>query len=62
MTTGKRNPQGALTVSEVAALLNVHTNTVRNWCESGILRSYRLGPRRDRRVESKDVLDMIAGR
>ena len=39
-----------LQVKEVADLLGIHPNTVRIWADSGILRSYRIGPRRDRRI------------
>ena len=44
-----------LTASELADLLNVHINTVRRWSDSGILKSYRLGPRGDRRFRMDDV-------
>ena len=38
-----------LTASEVARLLNVHINTVRRWSNQGVLRTYRIGARSDRR-------------
>ena len=44
-----------LTVSEAASLLHVHTNTVRNWSNSGILPSLRIGPRNDRRFWKRDL-------
>ena len=44
-----------MTVGEVARLLNVHTNTVRRWSERGILKTYRVGPRRDRKFRRRDV-------
>jgi putative molybdopterin biosynthesis protein len=31
------------TVQEVADSLNVHPNTIRNWVNSGELKSYKLG-------------------
>jgi len=46
---------GMLTVREVARMLNVHLNTVRRWSNLGILRSYRVGPRSDRRFLKEDV-------
>jgi excisionase family DNA binding protein len=44
-----------MTAKEVAAYLRVHINTVRKWSDEGILKSYRVGPRKDRRFDSKDV-------
>jgi len=44
-----------LTVQEVAAVLNVHPDTVRHWSDSGLLRSYRIGHRGDRRFRWEDV-------
>ena len=48
-----------LTVSEVAKALHVHPNTVRNWSDNGLLKSYRLGQRRDRRFNLKDVNKLL---
>ena len=39
-----------LPVSEIATLLGIHPNTVRIWTDSGVLKSYRIGPRKDRRI------------
>ena len=55
----KREINPMLTTNEVARLLNVHINTVRRWSNSGILRSYRIGARGDRRFERTDVLDLL---
>jgi excisionase family DNA binding protein len=44
-----------LTVSEAASLLHVHGNTIRNWSNSGILPSLRIGPRNDRRYWKRDL-------
>jgi len=46
---------GMLTISEVAQLLNVHINTVRRWSNQGILKSYRIGSRGDRRFRQDDI-------
>lgn len=47
---------GMLTAKEVAKLLNVHINTVRRWSKQGVLKSYRIGPRGDRRFKREDVV------
>jgi excisionase family DNA binding protein len=44
-----------LTSSEVARILNVHTNTVRRWSNNGLLITYRIGPRGDRRFERDEI-------
>ena len=44
-----------LTTKEVAQLLNLHTNTIRRWSNQGILKSYRIGHRGDRRFRKEDV-------
>ena len=48
-------PSEMLTVSEVAKVLHVHPNTVRNWSDNGLLKSYRLGYRHDRRFRYEDI-------
>jgi len=49
------NIDGMLTISEVAQLLNVHINTVRRWSNQGILKSYRIGSRGDRRFRQENI-------
>ncbi len=49
------NKDKMFTASEVAKLLNIHINTVRRWSKQGILKSYRVGPRRDRRIKGEDL-------
>jgi len=48
-----------LTVTDVAQLLGLHPNTVRRWNQKGILKSYRIGPRGDRRFRREDVDDFL---
>ena len=50
-----------LTVGDVASLLGVHTNTVRCWSTSGILKAYRVGPRGDRRFRRDDIGSFLTG-
>ena len=49
-----------MTVSEVARLLGVHPNTVRRWSDAGILPTYRIGTRGDRRFRSEDMSRLLA--
>lgn len=44
-----------LTTGEVAYLLNVHVSTVRRWSNLGILKTYRIGPRGERRFRRDDI-------
>jgi excisionase family DNA binding protein len=44
-----------LTVRDVARLLNIHVNTVRRWGDQGILQSYRITRRGDRRFMREDI-------
>ena len=48
-----------LTASETASLLHVHINTIRNWSNLGILPSFRIGPRGDRRFREKDLMTFL---
>lgn len=49
-----------LTSSEVARILSVHINTVRRWSNQGVLKSYRIGSRGDRRFRKKDIDDFFS--
>ena len=44
-----------LTTDEVARIFSVHASTIRRWSEQGILKSYRVGPRSERRFRREDV-------
>ena len=44
-----------LTVGEVSNILNVHVGTLREWTNNGVIRCYRIGPRRDRRFDIADI-------
>lgn len=44
-----------LTADDVSHLLGVHVNTVRRWTDKGIIKTYRIGPRGDRRFIKEDI-------
>jgi excisionase family DNA binding protein len=48
-----------LTITDVAHMTNVHTNTVRRWSNRGVLRTYRIGSRGDRRFRIEDIYDFL---
>ncbi len=50
-----------LTVREVGQLLHIHNNTVRRWADQGILKSYRITARGDRRFKREDIARFLAG-
>jgi len=57
-------PSELLSVGQVAAILNVHQNTVRRWATEGLLTASRLGTRGDRRfrrTEVEQLLNMVEG-
>ena len=49
-----------LTVREVAELLHVHSNTARRWSDLGLIKSYRVGPRGDRRFKAEDLNNFVS--
>jgi excisionase family DNA binding protein len=62
MPMGKPKPQFELMLSsaEAARMLGVHPNTVRGWADKGILKSYRVGPRGDRRFRQSDIESFLS--
>jgi excisionase family DNA binding protein len=48
-------PDSFLTIREVAKILNIHINTVRRWSDKGLIKSYRIGSRGDRRYKREDI-------
>jgi excisionase family DNA binding protein len=49
-----------MTVREVSKILHVHSNTLRRWSDQGIIKSYRISSRGDRRFKREDVLNYLA--
>ena len=54
-TNNNLKPPRWLKTGDVALLVNVHVSTVRRWADQGTLKSYRVGPRSDRRFKQEDV-------
>ncbi len=48
-----------LRTSDVAQLLGLHSNTVRRWTQKGILKTYRISSRGDRRFRREDINDFL---
>ena len=44
-----------MTVTEVSRILHVHPNTLRRWSDKGIIKSYCITPRGDRRFMARDI-------
>ena len=44
-----------LTSRELAEILHVHINTVRRWSDLGLIYTYRVGMRGDRRYNLQDI-------
>jgi len=51
----RKDPSALLTTAEAAELLSVHVNTIRRWSNKGILKTYIIGPRNDRRFKRRGV-------
>jgi len=54
------NMENMLTTREVAKLLHVHPNTLRRWADKGIIETYRITTRGDRRFRSDDIVRFIS--
>ena len=48
-----------LTVTEVARMLNVHSNTLRRWSDQGLIKAYIINSRGDRRFDRNDIIDFL---
>ena len=49
-----------LTVGEASKIIHVHPNTLRRWSDKGIIRSYCINHRGDRRFMSQDIYQYLA--
>ena len=57
---GSSQIEAMLTVREVAQLIHIHENTVRRWSDQGLIKSYRITHRGDRRFKREDIALFIA--
>ena len=48
-----------LRVGEAARILHIHPNTLRKWSSDGLIPSYRIGRRRDRRFSLEDLVSFL---
>ena len=53
--SGNEGELRALTTKEVAHILGIHQNTVRRWSDLGIIKSFRISARGDRRFKHEDI-------
>lgn len=57
---GSEDVKPVLTVKDVADMLHIHVNTARRWSDQGIIKSYRITRRGDRRFRREDILRYLA--
>ena len=48
------------TIKDVSRLLHIHANTARRWSDQGIIKSYRITRRGDRRFRKEDIARFLA--
>ena len=58
--TSENHMEPMLTVRDVARMLNIHNNTVRRWSDQGLIKTYRITRRGDRRFKQKDITEFLA--
>ena len=58
-STARTNPRRMVTVGEASQILHVHPNTLRKWSDQGLIPTYRIGQRRDRRFAVEDLLTFL---
>ena len=52
-------PGNMLRTGEACRILCIHANTLRRWSEQGIVKTYRVGPRGDRRFRREDIAALL---
>ena len=56
-----KNTEPMLTTTEVSRMLHVHPNTLRRWSDRGIIKTFRIGTRADRRFRQDDIARFLSG-
>jgi excisionase family DNA binding protein len=54
-TASYDDPMKLMTIREAAEYLYVHENTLRRWCDHGVIPAFRLGSRGDQKLIKADV-------
>ena len=57
--TARTDLRRMVTVGEASQILHVHPNTLRKWSDQGLIPTYRIGQRRDRRFAVEDLLAFL---
>ena len=55
----KQKESQIITLSEACEILGCHPNTLRKWDNSGYLKAFRFGPRKDRRYRKGDIMKQL---
>ena len=57
--TARTDTPRMVTVGEASQILHVHPNTLRKWSDQGLIPTYRIGLRRDRRFAVEDLVTFL---
>ncbi len=57
--TRRTHPPTSMPVGAASQILHVHPNTLRKWSDQGLIPSYRIGQRRDRRFTEEDLVSFL---
>ncbi len=57
--TARTAPPRMVTTGEASQILHVHPNTLRKWSDQGLIPTYRIGTRRDRRFAVQDLVAFL---
>ena len=59
MVMQRTDPPRMVPVGEASQILHVHPNTLRKWSDQGLIPTYRIGQRRDRRFAVEDLVTFL---